>query len=151
MPGGEKSGTARAACSRTVSPRVRYAVAIAAVAFAASPCLAGPSSVAEGERGMVVTAHHEASEVGVRILAAGGNAVDAAVAVGYALAVTDPCCGNIGGGGFMLIHRADGSDTVMNFRETAPHAATPTMFLDEAGAVVRAASLDGYRAAGVQI
>jgi gamma-glutamyltranspeptidase/glutathione hydrolase len=98
---------------------------------------------------MVVTAQHEASAVGQRILAAGGNAIDAAVAVGYALAVVDPCCGNIGGGGFMLIHRADGRDTVLNFRETAPHAANRDMFLDAAGGVVREASLYGYRAAGV--
>jgi gamma-glutamyltranspeptidase/glutathione hydrolase len=87
--------------------------------LAAFPALAAPSSEAEGERGMVVSAQHEASTVGLGILAAGGNAVDAAVAVGYALAVVDPCCGNIGGGGFMLIHRADGNarsrDTVINF------------------------------------
>ena len=107
---------------------------------------------------MVATAQHEASEVGRQILAAGGNAVDAAVAVGYALAVVDPCCGNIGGGGFMLIHRAagggaDGSskgrDTVINFRETAPRAATPGMYLDAAGAVMREASLNGYPAVAV--
>ena len=98
---------------------------------------------------MVVTAQHEASTVGLGILAAGGNAVDAAVAVGYALAVVDPCCGNIGGGGFMLIHRADGTDSVINFRETAPAAATPGMFLDASGAATREASLLGYRAAGV--
>src|SRR5204863_4668777 len=103
------------------------------------PCAAAPSSHAEAEHGMVVTAQHEASEAGRQILAAGGNAIDAAVAVGYALAVVDPCCGNIGGGGFMLIHRADGSDTVINFRETAPRAATPDMFLDAAGAVIRGA------------
>ena len=98
---------------------------------------------------MVVTAQHEASTIGLGILTAGGNAVDAAVAVGYALAVVDPCCGNIGGGGFMLIHRADGTDSVINFRETAPEAANPGMFLDAAGAVLREASLYGYRAAGV--
>ena len=98
---------------------------------------------------MVVTAQHEASTVGLGILAAGGNAVDAAVAVGYALAVVDPCCGNIGGGGFMLIHRADGSDSAINFRETAPAASSPGMFLDAAGGVMREASLYGYRAAGV--
>jgi gamma-glutamyltranspeptidase/glutathione hydrolase len=98
---------------------------------------------------MVVTAQHEASEAGLRILQAGGNAVDAAVAVGYALAVVDPCCGNIGGGGFMLIHTADGHDSLINFRETAPHAATADMFLDAAGIPVRERSLYGYLAAGV--
>ncbi len=123
--------------------------AVVALAVATPACRAAPSSVAEGERGMVVSAQHEASAVGRRILAAGGNAVDAAVAVGYALAVVDPCCGNIGGGGFMLIHLADGRDTVIDFRETAPRAASRDMFLDSGGAVMREASLDGYRAAGV--
>jgi gamma-glutamyltranspeptidase/glutathione hydrolase len=131
--------------------------ALGALAGAVSSGLAAPASEARGEHGMVVTVQHEASEVGRKILAAGGNAVDAAVAVGYALAVVDPCCGNIGGGGFMLIHRADGNpdgradgrDTVINFRETAPRAATPGMFLDTTGAVIREASLDGYRAVGV--
>ncbi len=98
---------------------------------------------------MVVTAQHEASAVGLRILAAGGNVVDAAVAVGYALAVVDPCCGNIGGGGFMLIHRAGDRDIVIDFRETAPRGANPDMFLDASGAVEREASLHGYRAAGI--
>ncbi len=98
---------------------------------------------------MVVSAHHAASAVGRDILEAGGNAVDAAVAVGYALAVVDPCCGNIGGGGFMLIRPAGGSPIVINFRETAPRAATPGMYLDAAGEAVREASLYGYRAAAV--
>src|SRR6266478_2307380 len=101
----------------------RHACLIACALLSASPCLAAPSSQAEGERGMVVTAQHEAGAVGLGVLAAGGNAVDAAVAVGYALAVVDPCCGNIGGGGFMLIRRADNHNIVINFRETAPRAA----------------------------
>jgi gamma-glutamyltranspeptidase/glutathione hydrolase len=104
---------------------------------------------AQGTRGMVVTAQHEASEAGLDILEAGGNAIDAAVAVGYALAVVDPCCGNIGGGGFMLIHRASNEDRFVNFRETAPAAATPDMYLDAAGNPVREASLYGYRAVAV--
>src|SRR5579864_2377469 len=108
-----------------------------------------PAAAEEARHGMVVSAQREASEAGLAILKAGGNAVDAAVAVGYALAVVDPCCGNIGGGGFMLIHRADGPDSVINFRETVPAAATPGMFLDPSGAVLREASLYGYRAAGV--
>jgi gamma-glutamyltranspeptidase / glutathione hydrolase len=117
--------------------------------WSAAPVFAAPSSTAEGERGIVVSAQHEASEAGLRILQAGGNAIDAAVAVGYALAVVDPCCGNIGGGGFMLVHTADGHDSVINFRETAPQAATADMFLDGSGNPVRERSLYGYLAAGV--
>jgi gamma-glutamyltranspeptidase / glutathione hydrolase len=107
------------------------------------------ASAAEAEHGMVVSAHRLASEVGVRILQAGGNAVDAAVAVGYALAVVDPCCGNIGGGGFMTIHLADGRETFINFRETAPGAATATMYLDQDGRLIDDLSRRGYRAAAV--
>ncbi len=98
---------------------------------------------------MVVSAHRLASEVGVHILEAGGNAVDAAVAVGYALAVVDPCCGNIGGGGFMTIHLADGRETFVNFRETAPAAASATMYLDAEGRLIGDLSRHGYRAAAV--
>jgi gamma-glutamyltranspeptidase/glutathione hydrolase len=111
--------------------------------------LAGPAFAEKATHGMVVSAQREASAAGVAILKAGGNAIDAAVAVGYALAVVDPCCGNIGGGGFMLIHRAGGGDTFINFRETAPQAATPDMYLDPAGNPIRDASLYGYRAVGV--
>jgi len=98
---------------------------------------------------MVVSAHRLASEVGVGILQAGGNAIDAAVAVGYALAVVDPCCGNIGGGGFMTVHLADGRETFINFRETAPLAATATMYLDAEGRQIDDLSRYGYRAAAV--
>jgi gamma-glutamyltranspeptidase / glutathione hydrolase len=111
--------------------------------------IAASEMVAHGVGGMVVTAQHEASQAGLDILKAGGNAIDAAVAVGYALAVVDPCCGNIGGGGFMLIHRAGGDDVFVNFRETAPAAATPDMYLDTAGNPVREASLYGYHAVAV--
>ena len=99
--------------------------------------------------GMVVTSQHLASEIGVEILKQGGNAVDAAVAVGYALAVTNPCCGNIGGGGFATLHMADGRDLFLNFREKAPLAATEKMFLNTAGDVVPDLSLKGYLAVGV--
>ena len=103
----------------------------------------------EAEHGMVVSAQHYASEVGAGILVQGGNAIDAAVAVGYALAVVDPCCGNLGGGGFMTIHLKDGRDTFLNFRETAPAAATAAMYLDTAGQPVDDLSRRGYLAAGV--
>src|SRR5438067_9367845 len=134
----------------TTPPPARLIYVAAFLLLAAmARAMAAPSSTAEGERGMVVSAQHEASEAGLKILQAGGNAIDAAVAVGYALAVVDPCCGNIGGGGFMLIRRADGRATVIDFRETAPRAATPTMFLDAAGNPVRERSLSGYLAAGM--
>ena len=101
------------------------------------------------DHAMVVTSQHLATDVGVEILKNGGNAVDAAVAVGYALAVTNPCCGNIGGGGFATLHMADGKDVFLNFREKAPGAATEKMFLNAAGDVVPDLSLKGYLAAGV--
>lgn len=103
----------------------------------------------EAKNGMVVSSQHLASQVGVDILKMGGNAIDAAVAVGYAQAVVNPCCGNIGGGGFMTIHLANGEDTFINFRETAPAAASANMYLDEKGNVKKGASLYGYLAAGV--
>ena len=112
------------------------------------PGAASPAAV-EAEHGMVVSAQHLASEVGAGILAEGGNAIDAAVAVGYALAVVDPCCGNIGGGGFMTIHLKDGRNTFVNFRETAPAAANAGMYLDAAGKPVDDLSRYGYRAAAV--
>jgi len=122
------------------------ALAAATLLIALSP---HPAPAAEAAHGMVVSAQREASEAGLAILRAGGNAIDAAVATGYALAVVDPCCGNIGGGGFMLIHFADGRETLVNFRETAPAAATADMFLDGAGSPIRDASLYGYRAVAV--
>jgi len=104
---------------------------------------------AEAANGMVVTAQRLASEAGAAILRQGGNAIDAAVAVGYAEAVVNPCCGNIGGGGFLVAHLADGRDVFLNFRETAPAAATRTMYLDPAGNVIPGASLHGWRAVAV--
>ncbi len=109
----------------------------------------GIKAPVSAKNGMVVTEQHLASDVGLQILKQGGNAVDAAVAVGYALAVTHPCCGNLGGGGFMLIHLANGKDTFINFREQAPLAATPNMYLDKKGNVVSSLSTKGYLAVGV--
>lgn len=127
-------------------PRRRVAFALVTVIALLG---AGEARAQEATHGMVVSAQREASAAGLDILKAGGNAIDAAVAVGYALAVVDPCCGNIGGGGFMLIRRADGGETVINFRETAPAGATADMYLDPAGNPVRDASLYGYRAVAV--
>ncbi len=122
---------------------------LAATTLIAVTGAASATSAAEAGHGMVVSSQHYASEVGVRILAEGGNAIDAAVAVGYALAVVDPCCGNIGGGGFMTIHLADGRDRFINFRETAPAASTAAMFLDADGKPIDDLSRWGWRAAGV--
>lgn len=93
-----------------------------------SPIYAATQPVT-AKQGMVVSEHRLASLVGIDILRAGGNAIDAAIAVGYALAVVNPCCGNIGGGGFMTLHLADGKEVFINFREKAPLRATKTMFL----------------------
>ena len=106
------------------------------------------------DHAMVVTAQHLATRVGVDILKEGGNAVDAAVAVGYALAVVHPCCGNIGGGGFMLVHMAEtkagpAKNLFLDFREKAPAAATPTLFQNDDGEVVDGLSTDSYLAVGV--
>ena len=98
---------------------------------------------------MVVSEQRYASRAGLDILRAGGNAVDAAVAIGYALAVVDPCCGNIGGGGFMLVRMHDGRERFIDFRETAPLRATRTMYLDGHGNVVPWRSLKGWLAVGV--
>jgi gamma-glutamyltranspeptidase / glutathione hydrolase len=99
-------------------------------------------------KAMVVAQEDLATEVGVSVLRSGGNAVDAAVAVGFALAVTHPFAGNIGGGGFMLIRMADGRTTFIDFREKAPSAATHDMYLNGSG-VPTTDSVVGWRAAGV--
>ena len=104
---------------------------------------------AAAENGMVVTAQHYATQVGVDVLKKGGNAVDAAVAVGYALAVVYPAAGNLGGGGFMTIQLADGRKTFLDFREKAPLAATANMYLDASGNVIKGLSTTGHLAVGV--
>jgi len=101
------------------------------------------------ENGMVVTAQHLATRVGVDVLKDGGNAVDAAVAVGYALAVVYPAAGNLGGGGFMTIQLADGRKTFFDFREKAPLAASANMYLDKDGNVVKGLSTRGHLAVAV--
>jgi gamma-glutamyltranspeptidase/glutathione hydrolase len=98
---------------------------------------------------MVVSASSIASAVGRDVLLAGGNAVDAAVATGFALAVTYPVAGNIGGGGFMVIRFPDGRATTIDFREIAPRAATPDMFSDSAGAYSARVHHESYKAVGV--
>jgi gamma-glutamyltranspeptidase/glutathione hydrolase len=102
------------------------------------------------EQGMVVSASELASRIGADVLAEGGNAVDAAVAVGFALAVTFPSAGNLGGGGFMVIYLAEENRaTTIDYRETAPAAASRDMYLDEQGELVEGAPTDGHRSVAV--
>jgi gamma-glutamyltranspeptidase/glutathione hydrolase len=105
----------------------------------------------EARHALVVSAHELASQAGVEILQEGGNAVDAAVATGLALAVVYPVAGNIGGGGFMLLHLVDGHDFVIDYRETAPAAATRNMYLGPDGKLIQGSgsSTIGWRASGV--
>jgi gamma-glutamyltranspeptidase/glutathione hydrolase len=119
------------------------ALALPAAADAASPTPVG------AEHGMVVSAHHLASKAGIEVLKGGGNAVDAAVAVAYALSVTFPEAGNLGGGGFMTVRFHDGRTAFIDFRETAPGAATATMYLDANGNPVPERSRRGYLAVGI--
>jgi gamma-glutamyltranspeptidase/glutathione hydrolase len=97
------------------------------------------------QHGMVVSVHHLASDAGLEILRAGGNAVDSAVATGFALAVVHPAAGNLGGGGFLLLRSHDGKTTFIDFREKAPLQATETMYQDANGNVIPDASITGYR------
>lgn len=134
----------------------RYLPAL--VLLACLPTLAHAQPILEGERfqpvpgshGMVATSHATASRVALEVLKDGGNAVDAAVTAGFALAVTQPRSGNIGGGGFMLFAPGDGGPvTAIDYRETAPAAATRTMFQDADGNVVPERSRFSHLASGV--
>src|ERR1041384_7765909 len=116
---------------------------IAPLAFTREPVRA--------KRGMVASTNEVASRVGVDIMKRGGNAVDAAIAVAFALAVTHPAAGNLGGGGFMMIRLKDGRTTAIDYREMAPAAAHRDVYLDKNGNLIEGegGSLIGYRAAGV--
>ncbi len=120
--------------ARALFHGVLLGLLLAGAAPATAQLVAGnPGETLRTESGMVVSEHPEASRAGAEVLEAGGNAVDAAIATGLALAVTHPSAGNIGGGGFMVIRFPDGSATALDFREKAPLAAHPEMFLDEDG------------------
>ena len=130
---------------------MRERLGVRAVAAAALLGVAAHSFAAGAPKGhaMVVTIHHDASDAGLEVLKQGGDAVDAAVAVGFALAVVFPQAGNLGGGGFMLVRQHDGSTHFVDFREKAPGAATANMYLDAQGNVVPKLSTLGYKAIGV--
>jgi gamma-glutamyltranspeptidase/glutathione hydrolase len=122
---------------------------MALVALGAAPALRAAVHPVHAQHAIVVSVHELASQVGVETMQAGGNAVDAAVATGFALAVVHPPAGNIGGGGFMLIRMADGKTHFLDYREKAPAAATREMYLDPQGNVIADASEIGYKAIGV--
>jgi len=133
-------------------------IALIALSLAASGLARGQGRLGEGigqaqavtaEHGMVVAQEAQAARIGADILQKGGNAVDAAVAVGFALAVTYPRAGNIGGGGFMVIHRAGGEDTTIDYRETAPQGINKNSFLDAQGNADPEKSRDSALAIGV--
>jgi len=111
-------------------------------------CSKNPQPVSS-ENGMVVSTSSYASKAGVEILKKGGNAIDAAVAIGFALAVTYPSAGNLGGGGFMVIHLADGKNITIDYREKAPLSAHKDMYLNEAGEFVPELSQQGATSVGV--
>ena len=135
--------------------KVKFTGILKAIIFASfflSSCVGGQvgtNNSGEYKNGMVVSAHPSASKVGLDILKKGGNAVDAAVAVQFALAVVYPAAGNIGGGGFMVYRSADGDVTALDFREKAPGKAFRDMFLDAAGNPISDKSVYGHLAAGV--
>ncbi len=130
---------------------MRLAYWVVALPFAAATVRAQQSDtgVVSSKSGMVISTSAPASDVGAAILRRGGNAIDAAVATAFALAVTHPSAGNIGGGGFMVIRPAKGAPITIDYRERAPLKSTPTMYLDSAGNIARQLTATGYLAPGV--
>src|SRR6267378_2766441 len=108
-----------------------------------------PSQAVRAGHGMIATDEALGSEAGLEIMKRGGNAVDAAVATAFALAVVEPAAGNIGGGGFMLIRLADGKTTFLDYRETAPGKATQNMYIGKDGKLDEDASVIGYKSVAV--
>ena len=134
---------------KVMQPQLRAVLGAVLTLAACGAAQAASRAPVAAENGMVVSAQHLASQVGVDVLKRGGNAVDAAVAVGYALAVVYPAAGNLGGGGFMTLQLADGRKTFLDFREKAPLAATANMYLDKDGNVIKGLSTHGHLAVGV--
>ena len=154
--------TSGLSCHHTMTRRFYFSVLAALTGATLANCLCTDAQEASksvipyldeqpvrARHGMVVSVHHLASDAGLEILRTGGNAVDAAVATGFALAVVHPAAGNLGGGGFLLLRTHDGHATFVDFREKAPLAATETMYQDADGNVIPEESLDssvlGYR------
>ena len=146
---GDVRGVVASSCEVVRMNAIRFVASFASVVALLTPHAFARAMTASGTHGAVATDQRLASETGLRILRMGGNAVDAAVAIGYTLAATFPAAGNLGGGGFMLVRLANGASHFIDFREVAPAAATADMFLDTAGAIVPGRSLVGPLAAGV--
>jgi gamma-glutamyltranspeptidase/glutathione hydrolase len=139
-----------------ISLAILLAILAAPLGFFPNPSVLTKTEAASREpvrarHGIVASTNEVASRVGVDIMKRGGNAVDAAIAVAFALAVTHPAAGNLGGGGFMMIRLKDGRTTAIDYREMAPAAATRNIYLDQNGRVIEGegGSIEGYRAAGV--
>jgi gamma-glutamyltranspeptidase/glutathione hydrolase len=130
---------------------LRLSASFAALSLAATNLFAQDPNAqpVRAPHAMVVTVEHNATDAGLEILRKGGNAVDAAVAVHFALAVTYPFAGNLGGGGFMLIREKNGKAHFLDYREMAPAAATRDMYLDAEGKIIPGASTSGYKSSGV--
>src|SRR5438552_19177768 len=133
----------------TFNRKLLIALLLCAVVSLCAPAASAASSPVHARHAMVVSVNGFASAAGIEVLKRGGNAVDAAVAVGFALAVVHPQAGNIGGGGFMLLRLADGAAHFIDYRERAPAKATRDMYLDAQGNIIPGASTIGYKAIGV--
>jgi gamma-glutamyltranspeptidase/glutathione hydrolase len=127
----------------------KWLTSLVLVASLPTAAVAAPLRPVHASHAMVASVHELASRAGVEMMQAGGNAIDAAVATGFTLAVVHPQAGNLGGGGFMLIRMSDGAIHFIDYREKAPAAATANMYLDAQGNVIEKASRVGYHAIGV--
>jgi gamma-glutamyltranspeptidase / glutathione hydrolase len=131
------------------SPRKLLILLLVVLMASPGSFLGAPLRPVHAPHAMVASVHELASRAGVEMMQAGGNAVDGAVATGFALAVVDPQAGNLGGGGFMLVRMADGKAHFIDYREKAPAAATANLYLDPHGEVIEEASIVGYKAIAV--
>ncbi len=130
-------------------PPIRFLILCSLCTLLAATVAAAPLRPTHAPQAIVTSVHELASRAGVEMLRSGGNAVDAAVATGFALAVVHPQAGNLGGGGFLLLRSANGKTHFIDYRETAPAAATENMYLDAQGNVIKNASVVGYKSIGI--
>src|SRR5690242_12559344 len=132
-----------------ISLNIRKVFSIVVIVFVSTVAASASMRPTHAQKAMAAGVHSLATDAGVEIMRDGGNAIDAAVATGFALAVVHPQAGNIGGGGFMLIRMADGKLHFLDYREKAPAAATADMYWDKQSNVIPSLSTVGYKAIGV--